>query len=94
MRDHVTCDSDICEANFAKLAKTPNLSNVSPKYHEFVDVFSKTKAKVLAPHYSYDLQINLEEGTQPLVNSIYSLLASEQEALKTFIEKKLNTSFI
>jgi len=85
---------DLCEANFAKLAKTPNLSNVSPKYYKFVDVFSKTKAEVLAPHYPYDLQINLEEGTQPLVSFIYFLLASKQEVLKTFIEKKLNTSFI
>ena len=85
--------SDI-QANSAKLAETPDLSNVPSKYHEFADVFSKTKAEVLAPHYSYDLKINLEEGAQPLVGSIYSLSASEQEALKEFIEKNLNMGFI
>ena len=55
------------QANSTKLAETPDLSNVPSKYHEFADVFSKTKAEVLAPHYSYDLKINLEEGAQLLV---------------------------
>jgi len=69
-------------------------SNVPFKYHEFANIFSKTKAEVLPPHHPYDLKINLEEGTQPLVSPIYSLSASEQEALKEFIEKNLNTGFI
>ena len=84
------CSLDI-QANSTKLAEAPDLSNVPFKYHKFADVFSKTKAEVLAP---YDLKINLEEGAQPLVGPIYSLLASEQEALKKFIEKNLNIGFI
>ena len=87
------CSSDIC-TNSAKFAETPNLSNVSSKYHEFTNVFSKTKAEVLAPHYSYNLKINLEEGAQPPVGPIYSLSASEQEAFKEFIEENLNIGFI
>ena len=82
------------QANSAKLAETPDLSNVPSKYHEFADVFSKTKAEVLPPHCPYDLKINLEEGAQPPVGPIYSLSASEQEALKEFIEENLNTGFI
>jgi len=82
------------QANSAKLAETPDLSNVPSKYHEFADVFSKTKAKVLAPHCPYDLKINLEEGAQSLVGPIYSLSASEQKALKEFIEENLNIGFI
>jgi len=85
--------SDI-QANSAELAEAPNLSNVPSEYHEFADIFSKTKAEVLTPHHSYDLKINLEEGAQPPVGPIYSLLASEQEALKEFIEENLNTDFI
>ena len=54
------CSSDI-QANFAKLAETSNLSNVPSKYHKFTNVFSKTKAEVLTPHYSYNFQINLKE---------------------------------
>ena len=87
------CSSDI-QANSAKLAETPNLFNVPSEYHEFADVFSKTKAEVLASHHPYDLKINLEEGTQSLVGPIYSLSASEQEALKEFIEENLNMDFI
>jgi len=68
--------SDI-QANSTKLVKASDLSNVPFEYHEFADVFSKTKAEVLTPHHSYDLKINLEEGAQPLVGPIYSLLASE-----------------
>ena len=85
--------SDI-QANSAKLAETPDLSNVPSEYHKFANVFSKTKAEVLPPHYSYDLKINLEEGAQPPVGPIYSLSVSEQEALKKFIEENLNTGFI
>ena len=70
------CSSDI-QANSAKLTETPDLSNILSEYHKFADVFSKTKAEVLPPHCLYDLKINLEEGAQPLVGSIYSLSASE-----------------
>ena len=87
------CSLDI-QANSAKLAETSGLSNVSAEYHKFADVFSKTKAEVLPPHYPYDLKINLEEGAQPLVGPIYSLSASKQEALKEFIEENLNMDFI
>ena len=82
------------QANFTKLAKASDLSNVPSEYHEFTDVFNKTKAEVLTPHHSYDLKINLEEGAQPLVGPIYSLSASEQEVLKKFIEENLNMGFI
>ena len=82
------------QTNSTKLAEAPDLSNVSSKYYKFANIFSKTKAEVLTSHYSYDLKIKLEEGAQPLVGPIYSLLASEQETLKEFIEKNLNTGFI
>jgi len=82
------------QANSAKLVETPDLSNVPSEYHKFADVFSKTKAETLSPHRPYNLKINLEEGAQPLVGPIYSFSASEQEALKEFIEENLNTGFI
>jgi len=87
------CFSDI-QANSAKLTEAPDLSNVPSEYHEFANVFSKTKAEVLPSHCSYDLKINLEEDAQPSVGPIYFLSASEQEALKEFIEENLNTDFI
>jgi len=87
------CSLDI-QANSAKLAEAPDLSNIPSEYHEFADIFSKTKAQTLSPHHPYDLKINLEEGAQPPVGPIYSLSASKQEALKEFIEENLNMSFI
>ena len=87
------CSSDI-QANFTKLAEASNLFNVFSEYHKFADVFSKTKAEVLPLPYPYNFKINLEEGAQPPVGPIYSLSASEQEALKEFIEENLNTGFI
>jgi len=85
--------SDI-QANSAKLAETPDLSNVPSEYHKFADVFSKTKAENIPPHRPYDLKINLKEGAQPPVGPIYSLSASEQETLKEFIKENLNMGFI
>ena len=87
------CFSDI-QTNSTKLAEAPDLSNVFSKYHKFTDIFSKTKAKVFASYHPYNLQINLEEGTQPLFGPIYSFLTSEQEAFKEFIEENLNIGFI
>ena len=87
------CFLDI-QTNSTKLAKASDLSNVSSKYHEFANIFSKTKAKVLTLYHPYNLKINLKEGTQPPVSLIYFLLALEQEALKEFIEKNLNMGFI
>jgi len=87
------CSLDI-QANSVKLAEAPDLSNVSSEYYEFANIFSKTKAEVLTPHYLYDLKINLKEGAQPPVSPIYSLSASKQEALKEFIEENLNMAFI
>jgi len=82
------------QANSTQLAEASDLSNIPSKYYKLTNVFSKTKAEVFAPHHPYNLQINLEESSQPLVSPIYSLLAPGQEALKDFIEKNLNTGFI
>ena len=87
------CSLDI-QANSVKLAEAPDLSNVPSEYHKFADVFSQTKAEILPPHHPYDLKINLEEGAQPPVSPIYSLSASEQEALKEFIEENLHMGYI
>jgi len=48
------------QANSAKLAEASDLFNVPSEYHKFTNVFSKTKAEVLAPHHPYDLKINLK----------------------------------
>jgi len=72
----------------------PNLFNIFSEYHKFADIFGKFKVEVLASYYPYDLKINLKRGAQSLVDTICSLLASKQEALKEFIKENLNMSFI
>jgi len=75
-------------------ADPPDLSAIPPKYHEFADMFSKSKSNTFPPHRSYDLKIELEDGTSPPLGPIYSLSATELDALCTFIDENLNFGFI
>jgi hypothetical protein len=70
-----------------------DLSSVPEEFHEFADVFSKGKADALPPHRSYDLKIDLEEGTLP-PSRMYSLSQSKLETLCTFFEEHVNLGFI
>ena len=58
-----------------------NMTGVPPDYHEFTDIFSKTRASTPALHQPYDLKIELEEGTSPPFGLIYSLSQSELKSL-------------
>ena len=79
----------------ARITNEPvDLSTVLPKYHEFANIFSKAKAKTLALHYLYNLQIKLENKEKLPVITIYLLSTTKQEALKKSISKNLNTRFI
>src|SRR5882672_6559773 len=62
-----------------------DISSVPEDYHDFADVFSKTKAGKLANHRPYDLKITLDEGTAPPYGPIYSLSQEELAALRKFI---------
>ena len=54
-----------------------DLSGVPLDYHNFADVFSKSKADMLAPHCEHDLKINLEDSTSPPLGATYSLSSSK-----------------
>src|SRR5258707_3160696 len=70
------------------------LSGVPQEYHEFCNVFSGEKANMLAPHWLYDLKINLEEGAKPFHGLIYSLSPPELTALREFLEENIRNGFI
>jgi len=70
------------------------MNNVPEEYHDFADVFSKSKAGKLADHRPYDLKITLDEGTSPPFGPIYSLSQEELAALRKFIDENLTTGFI
>ena len=71
-----------------------DLSSIPSEYHDYADVFSKSKADTLPPHRPYDLKINLEEGTSPPLGPIYSLSLAELTALHEFIDEHLKSCFI
>ena len=73
---------------------TVNLDRVLEEYHDFADVFSKTKAGVLVDHCPYDLKITLEEGASPPLGPIYSLSQEELLALCKFIDENTAMGFI
>ena len=66
------------------------MEGVPELYHDFSDVFSKTKADTLAPHQEYDLKIKIDETAKAPVSPIYPLSESELGLLRKFIDKHLN----
>ena len=71
-----------------------DLSMLPEDYHEFADMFSKSKTGKLADRQPYDLKITLDEGTILPFGPIYSLSQEELAALHKFIDKNLATGFI
>jgi len=70
-------------------------SQVPPEYHEYLDVFSKTKSDKLPDHNpQYDHHIHLEEGTQPPLGPIYNMSETEAVALREFLKENLDRGFI
>jgi len=72
----------------------PDLSSVPEAYHDFANVFSRVKASVLAPHWEYDLKIELEEGAPLPPSRPYSLSPIKLETLQGFINENLHFGFI
>jgi hypothetical protein len=62
-----------------------DMSNVLEEYHEFMDVFDKAKANMLAQHRPYDLKINLEGDSIPLLGHIYSMSQAELKTSGNFL---------
>ena len=71
-----------------------DISSIPAEYHESRDVFSNTCANTLPAHQSYNLKIELEEGTTPLFSLIYLLSPYKLQTLCEFIDKHLAYVFI
>jgi len=61
------------QAKSTAISKKIDLFFILEEYHEYVDVFSKSKVETLTPYHSYDLQIDLEKDSHSPVGTIYSL---------------------
>ena len=86
--------SSTVQAKSTTISEKTDLSSIPEEYHEYADVFSKSKAETLAPHHSYNLWINLEKDSYSPVGTIYFLFKFEQKALKEFINENLTNGFI
>ena len=87
---HIHLSNISISANSASISKEAlDLSNIPEEYHDFANVFSKAKAEKLAPHWPYDLKINLEEGTSPLIVPMYPLSQSKLKVLHNFLDDHL-----
>jgi hypothetical protein len=71
-----------------------DLTTIPEDYHEFQDVFSKSKASKLVPHHPYDLKIDLEEGAVPLIRRMYPLSETKLQVLHDFLDEHLCTGFV
>ena len=91
---HISNPNSASGRSAQKFDTPVDLSSVPPEYHDYTDVFSKSKANTLPPHRPYDLKINLEEGTSPPLGPIYSLSPAELATLREFINEHLKSSFI
>ncbi|MBW0484014.1 hypothetical protein O181_023729 [Austropuccinia psidii MF-1] len=69
------------------------LKVVPSAYHQYLDVFSKVKAKKILFCHSYDHHIELE-GSLPLVVVIYSLSNQESDTLRVYISDNVEKGFI
>lgn len=73
---------------------TPDLTGIPEEYHKFANIFSKACSETLAPHWPYNLKIDLEEGAVLPPGCICSLSQAELLALCKFVNENLNTGFI
>jgi len=79
----------------ALAAKYVELKSQVPKvYHDYLDVFSKSKGTTLPPRCPYDHKIEVEPSTTPLFGPIYLLSEVEQLALRDFLNENLANKFI
>ena len=70
-----------------------NMMGVPSDYHDFTDIFSKTRVCTLALHWPYNPKIELEEQMSPF-GPIYSLYQSELKFLWELLDEHLVMDFI
>ncbi|KAI2658603.1 Transposon Tf2-8 polyprotein [Labeo rohita] len=61
------------------------LENIPVPYRDLAEVFSKSRAALLPPHRPYDLAIDLVPGAVPPRCHLYSLSATEHQAMEEYV---------
>ena len=81
-------------ATIQPVSELPDLSSVTPEYHDLGEVFSKEKALSMPPHCPYDCAINLLSGSPLLTSPLYTLSRPEREAMETNINNSVVSGII
>jgi len=55
-------DEEVSGRSATAASSGSDTEGVPECYHDFADLFSKSKAKNLAPHHDYDLKIEIKDG--------------------------------
>ena len=69
-------------------------SSLPDSLKDYLDVFSASNTKRLAPHRDIDLAIELQPGKEPPYGPIYPLSQTKLAALRDFLEENLAKGFI
>ncbi|KAL0153240.1 hypothetical protein M9458_051463, partial [Cirrhinus mrigala] len=71
-----------------------NLESIPVPYRDLAEVFSKRRAALLPPHRPYDLAIDLVPGAVPPRGYLYSLSATEHQAMEEYVAEGLRAGTI
>lgn len=79
-------------------ASTQNLEEVKrklpPEYHDFLDVFDRSKANHLPPHRPYDHKIELNSDVRPPQSRAYRMSPYKLQKVKEYLTDNLSKGFI
>ena len=80
--------------SIADTEETPDTSDVLIYYTDFLHIFSKEEAGILASHGDHDHGINIEPGKSLPLKLIYPLLQTELEIVWEYIQQALDKGWI
>lgn len=66
-----------------------DLETIPVPHHDLMEVFSKRKATISAPHWLYNLAIDLFPGAVLSHGHLYSLSMKEQQVMEDYISEGL-----
>ncbi len=70
-------------------------NKLSSYLSDFVDIYSKKEADILAPSYQYNHKIELKKEGKPLImNPLYQMNLEQLQLMKKYLFKHLNKEFI
>ena len=79
-------------------ATSHNMDEIKAKlpveYHEFLDVFDRSKANKLPPHRSYDHKIELNGDATPPQSRAYRMSPYKLQKVKEYLNENLSKGFI